>query len=196
MALQYNGCDWPQHPDGNREIRSMAIAALPIPPLPLMVCQEIEGENSFVSSQHKFCSSHDLIAHLMNVTCAVASASVNQKRMEDQSLVLQGMFDRVDAHVSAGIPSEEWCYDALCDCTRQYVGTYVQKKCLDLRFAPASEIGRDHAVFRKIIDFQQAHDILYGPLDLQGKSYKDMTYAKLVQLSVQRIVSANTCSLE
>jgi hypothetical protein len=33
-----------QHRDGLREIRSMIIAALPFPPMPIMVCRELAGE--------------------------------------------------------------------------------------------------------------------------------------------------------
>jgi hypothetical protein len=34
----------PQHKDGLREIRAIIIAALPCPPMPIMVCRELEGE--------------------------------------------------------------------------------------------------------------------------------------------------------
>ena len=33
-----------EHSDGLREIRAMVMAALPCPPMPIMVCKELEGE--------------------------------------------------------------------------------------------------------------------------------------------------------
>jgi hypothetical protein len=38
-----------QHRDGLREIRSMIIAALPFPPMPIMVCRELAGECRWVA---------------------------------------------------------------------------------------------------------------------------------------------------
>jgi hypothetical protein len=37
-----------EHRDGLREIRSMIIAALPFPPMPIMVCRELGGECRWV----------------------------------------------------------------------------------------------------------------------------------------------------
>lgn len=41
-------CHQQQHRDGNREIRAMIIAALPFPPMPIMVCRELAGECRWV----------------------------------------------------------------------------------------------------------------------------------------------------
>jgi hypothetical protein len=46
-----------QHRDGMREIRAMVIAALPCPPMPIMVCRELAGECRWVQrsrSRHLF----------------------------------------------------------------------------------------------------------------------------------------------
>ena len=45
------------HRDGMREIRAMVIAALPCPPMPIMVCRELAGECRWVQrsrSRHLF----------------------------------------------------------------------------------------------------------------------------------------------
>ena len=39
-----------EHSDGLREIRAMVMAALPCPPMPIMVCKELEGECRLVVS--------------------------------------------------------------------------------------------------------------------------------------------------
>jgi hypothetical protein len=41
-------CKSPAHADGLREIRAMIIAALPCPPMPIMVCRELAGECRWV----------------------------------------------------------------------------------------------------------------------------------------------------
>lgn len=209
MDLQYNNKPWSdssaaanKHPDGNREIRSMAITSLPLPPLPLMVCKELDDEHSYVEAEHKLASSHDLIAHLMNVACAVASSSVNNKRMEKQAAVVQSLFARVDSwqdeHDSESVPDEDWCYELVAEFTRQYVGSYLfqsdsnAQRGLDLRFAPADQISKEHVVYRKALEFQKAQDILYGAASTQSLDLCDMSFAQLVQHSIRRMLDART----
>lgn len=188
------------HPDGNREIRSMTMVALPLPPLPLMVSQELEGEHSFVDPDHKMASSHDLIAHLMNVACAVASSSVNHSRMKKQTEVVDALFERVDAwqdeHDPEGslsmVPDEAWCSNLIMEFTRLYTACYLSTSCPDLRFAQPSEIDRTHVVHKKALEFQLAQDVLYGPTIHSSKKLHEMTFSELLQHSIRRMLEART----
>lgn len=176
--------------DGNREIRSMVMVSFPIPPLPLIVCKEMEDELSFVHSDHTVASSHDLVAHLMNVTCVVASSSANAQRMKRQEEIMNCFFDNVDSHKEEVNHSEEWCYKAAAEFTRLYAASYMQKLVpVDMRFVAASDIDRNHKVFHRMIEFQKAQDILYGPID-SGEKLEEMTFGQLVQHSFRRILAA------
>ena len=176
--------------DGNREIRSMVMVSFPIPPLPLIVCKEMEDELSFVHADHAVTSSHDLVAHLINVTCVVASSAVNAQRMKRQKEIMDSFFDKIDSHREEVNHSEEWCYKAATEFTRIYTASYMQKSTdVDMRFVPASEIDRNHKVFRKMIEFQKAQDILYGAFS-SGVNLEQMTFGQLVQHSFKRILAA------
>lgn len=71
------------HPDGNREIRAICMAALPCPPLPIMASLEEEG-GSNTSCGEAVGNSHDFISHLMNVRAAADQQDVNEARMGAQ----------------------------------------------------------------------------------------------------------------
>lgn len=68
--------------DGNREIRSMILAALPCPPLPIMVTSM--GNDGDTASESSSGNSHDLISHLMNVRAACDQELVNSSRLDAQ----------------------------------------------------------------------------------------------------------------
>jgi hypothetical protein len=188
------------HPDGNREIRSMTMAAMPLPPIPIMVCKELEGESSFVAPDHKVASSHDLVAHFINVACAVASSAVNSKRMSLQSDIERQLFARVDEwqdnHDPSGtyckVPSAEWCYDVVSEFSRIYISSYLNGKsaAVDIRFAPSSEIDKSHVVHRMALEFQRAQDVLYGKSRWAHVPLQEMSFAELVQHSVRRMLES------
>lgn len=174
----------------------MVMVALPLPPLPLIVCKELEDEHSFVSSDLKAVSSHDLIAHMLNIACTVASSSINRARMERQACTQEQLFARVDAWQDASsgdVPDEEWCYNTAMEFTRMYIASYLPcpRKEADLRFLPAAEIDRSHRVHQKALEFQQAQDILYGACSTNcTRPLQDMTFAQLVQHSFRRMLEA------
>lgn len=192
------------HPDAMREVRAMTVAALPVPPMPIMVSRELAGEN-FVSSST--CSSHDLIAHLMNVACTCATERQNAERALIQARLQAELFDAVDSWREREpdpllvLPPIAWTYRVLGDFTRKYVQSYMPdaQREQDLRFVPAHEIDRTHAVHRRAVEFQKAQDLLYGKCamltvgkkgDRYARSYDHMSYAELVQMSVARILDA------
>lgn len=112
------------HGDSTREIRAMALATLPCPPLPILTTKECEDESSTSessSSSYHLGNSHDLIGHFMNIRCAVAQVlllffysfysyprttlnlrmqktqeGVDKKREQSQILANQRLMDRFD----------------------------------------------------------------------------------------------------
>lgn len=196
------------HSDSMREIRAMVVAALPFPPLPVMASRELEGEAS--CTEQACCSSHDLIAHLMNIACTVATEEQNRRRAEVQAKIHADLFSAIDAWQSQPqdkegdplfLPPAEWSYRLMCDFSRRYIQSYMPdpEKTQDVRFLPLRDIDRAHMVHRKALEFQKAQDVLYGKCKMltvgrRGKqyvrSYENVSYAELVQMSVARVLDS------
>ena len=141
----------------------MAMVALPIPPLPMLACRELEEEHSFVSSDHTVASSHDMIAHLMNVACAVTSTEINSERQAKQTRIGDELFASVDEWQSqnpaAEVPPVDWCYEQATKFTRGYIASYLPHKKeeeVDARFLPAHDIDPSHRIHRMALEFQRA----------------------------------------
>jgi hypothetical protein len=190
--------------DAMREVRSMIVAALPVPPMPIMVSRELADENFAASST---CSSHDLIAHMMNIACTCATEKQNADRALLQTQLQADLFEAVDSWRASEpdpllvLPPIAWTYRVLGEFTRRYVQSYLPDpaKDQDVRFVPVHEVDRTHAVHRRAVEFQKAQDLLYGKcrmltVDKKGeryaRSYDHMSYAELVQMSVARILDS------
>jgi hypothetical protein len=152
------------------------------------------------------CSSHDLIAHLMNVACTVATEKQNATRAELQTSIQALMFARIDewhdnnnnnTGEDAGIvlPPVEWTYELMANFTRSYICSYMPDptKEQDIRFVPVVDIDRTHPVHASALDFQKAQDTLYGRCSMDCiRDYDRMSYAELVQLSVARVMDCSS----
>lgn len=193
------------HPDAMREVRAMIVAALPLPPLPIMVSRELAGEEGAFAAS--CCSSHDLLAHLMNIACTCATEKQNSERAALQIRLQADLFDAVDSWREAEpdpllvLPPIGWTYKTLCDFTRKYVQSYLPDPARDqdLRFLPLHEVDREHPVHARAIEFHKAQDLLYGKCRLltvarrgerYARSYDTLSYAELVQMSVARILDS------
>ena len=150
------------------------------------------------------CSSHDLIAHLMNIACTVSSEKQNMARAASQTCIHASLFAKIDAWNEENrfstaplcLPPVEWTYNVMSEFTREYIRSYMPdpSKEQDLRFLPFLEIDRTHPVHFKALDFQKGQDVLYGTCRMPGlRGYSVMSYAELVQLSVVRILESSEC---
>jgi hypothetical protein len=189
------------HKDALREIRAMAIAALPCPPMPIMACRESDGECSCVEQELQSCSSHDLLAHLMNLASTTATEKRNAQRSALQTEVQAALFKAVDAWQKLNdphclhrrLPPVDWTYETMGKFTRNYIRTYMPdpSKEQDVRFLPYLQVDRTHPVHRKALEFQKAQDVLYGKCRMPHRDLERMSYAELLQHSVQRIMEAS-----
>ena len=155
------------------------------------------------------CSSHDLIAHLMNIACTVGTDHQNRARAVRQTNLQAEMFSAIDAWHEENngkvgdahdttmmkLPPVEWTYEVMGRFSRLYIQSYMPdpSKEQDVRFVPFLEIDRTHAVHTKALEFQKAQDTLYGKCRLEciRRNYDTMSYAELVQLSVARIIESS-----
>lgn len=176
------------HPDGNREIRAMIMASLPIPPMPMLANKQLADESSFVDSSCTTINSHDLIAHLMNV-CS-CHCKDNDARMHKQLALQEEMFSKMDSQLD--LSSTDDAYNALGEFTRRYIQTYMPEpeKPQDVRFIHWRDVDKNHAVYRKALEFQMAQDLLYGACDgrVIANLKNDLSYGDLVLHSARRIV--------
>lgn len=190
----------------------MILAALPVPPMPIMASRELADERSFVDEEIKAISSHDLLAHLMNLCCTVVSSSRNDQRKELQERLQQeDLFSKLDEWQEQNdpggkkqlLPPVDVSYRMLGDFTRKYVQSYMPdpSRTQDVRFIPWQDVDRTHTVYRKALEFQRAQDVLYGPCYFAGGGAMADTgplynYADLVQHSVRRILASSSSSLD
>ena len=146
------------------------------------------------------CSSHDLIAHLMNIACTLATDNQNTARAEMQTQLQAALFAEVDSWAAGAtgtdnLPRVDWSYQTMAAFTRKYIQSYMPDpaKQQDIRFLPVTEIDRTHPVHRKALEFQKAQDVLYGKCSsalVKSRPYESMSYAELVQVSVLRILES------
>ena len=153
----------------------------------------------YVESDLQCCSSHDLLAHLMNIACTVATEGQNRSRAAIQTEIQASLFSSIDAWhegnagTAAVLPPVEWSYQLMADFTRKYIRSYMPdpSKEQDIRFVPFMDVDRGHVVHASAIDFQKAQDTLYGRCKMDCiRGYDSMSYAELVQLSVARILES------
>jgi hypothetical protein len=167
--------------------------------------------NRYVEADLQCCSSHDLIAHLMNIACTVGTDRQNRARAVRQTNLQAQLFSAIDdwheenngkvgntadgAAPALKLPPVEWTYEVMGRFTRLYIQSYMPdpSKDQDVRFVPFLEIDRTHAVHTKALEFQKAQDTIYGKCRLEcvRRSYDTMSYAELVQLSVARIMESS-----
>ena len=189
------------HPDAMREIRCMSLAALPCPPMLVMVCRELAGECGFVEQETQCCSSHDLIAHLMSLACALGTEKQSSCSAMLQKELHASLFRQVDEWqeqhdphcLKCKLPPMDWTYQVLGEFTRNYIRSYMPdpSKQQDVWFLPYEDIDLTHFVHAKALEFQKARSILYGACRMPHRDLDRMSYAELLQLSVQRIMESH-----
>ncbi len=89
--------------------------------MPIMVCRELDGECSCVEQDLQSCSSHDLLAHVMNLASTTATKKRNAQCSALQTEVQAAMFEAVDAWQKLNDPHclhrrlhpVDWTYEAM-----------------------------------------------------------------------------------
>jgi hypothetical protein len=108
--------------DANRELRSMMLSLLHLPPMPAIVT-EMEREDNTVLSTDKEESSHTIFAALIEWMAVIDNARVNSKRMAEQ-VGLQVMFHESLAKLDLDCNGEA-LYNFYCHHTRQWANAYT-----------------------------------------------------------------------
>jgi len=108
--------------DANRELRSMMLSLLHLPPLPAVVSAMDREDCTILSTDHSE-SSHTVIASLLEWTAVLDNEQFNKERMLAQS-ALKNSFHEQLAKVDLAGPIEA-IYNFYCHHTRLWLNCYT-----------------------------------------------------------------------
>jgi len=108
--------------DTNRELRSMLLSLLHLPPLPAVV-MAVEREDNTILSTDESEPSHSIIASLIEWMAVMDDKRVNQERMAAQVL-LQAQFQEELGRMGADV-ADEALYNFYCHHTRLWANAYT-----------------------------------------------------------------------
>lgn len=139
----------------------MIVAALPSPPLPIIVSQQMADELTFVQPDTVHASSHDLIAFLL-----VDAMERKNKDADERRFVMQkAAHDRFIADIAEDKLKP---YEIFCNYTRRYISTFVHCvgiKVPDIRFADEDDVCNGDHVHFAICHYLSGQDLLCGETD-------------------------------
>jgi hypothetical protein len=139
----------PREYDSTQEIRAMILAALPYPPLPILLPKlDASGEDVLQTS-------HDLISMLLRESCAKRTVSENQARMQRQQAALAGFMRDLGGEACAS-PVE--LYRIYCAYTMHHIATYLPPGAPPpaLRFLPLDHPCKGDKTHRAMCDYMAA----------------------------------------
>lgn len=144
----------------------MVLSAQPVPPMPVIVGEEVPDEITCMSGEHKVANSHDLWSMLMITAMERKNDEENVRRAEKQKEFVVRLFDdiralRADTEMSSN-DREGRVYELFSRFTRQNVSALSSSD--DLRFAPLHSIAREDRIHIAACHHAAAQDILFGGL--------------------------------
>jgi hypothetical protein len=172
--------------DDDRELRSIALAAFPCPPLPLLGSRVNDG-----FSQTDF-SSHDLIAQFLQICMKVCTDAQHDARRNAQ---LHALDQYVNNIVSCVDPKTMGCeihavYAAMCNYTRVHIITYLPwMPDADIRFLPISQVCKGDVVHKGAVEHLLAQQLLYNYAEkATTEDLQMLEYPSLLKVSFLRAV--------
>lgn len=141
--------------DSTQEIRAMILAALPLPPLPVIV-QQLDEDNRVVGE--KIQTSHDVLSNLMLHACARNSPKENAERKRRQLDVLKSLLEQLCKLEK----NPKTLYDVYCHHTSLHMATYIPADgCMPpMTYAPLSSVCKGDYAHRKMCDYMAGQAIL------------------------------------
>lgn len=155
------------HRDGAREVRSMVLACLPVPPMPMIVSKEVRDKEGGQSIEACATSSHDVIAHLLNLAASKRDEKLNKERAARQVQVHDRLLHEIDTMDEFGLHAlDERAWTSFARFTTMYIACFssAESPMPDCRFLQPSDVPRGHPVALQAADHARAHDALFGPV--------------------------------
>ncbi len=143
---------------------AMYMAALPCPPMPLLLSEE--------NNQKKYCNSHDLIASLLLSAMELGNTNLNNERKGKQTeltekLLMQMKQTNLDV---------EKAYAYFSEFTAGYICAFANID-VGVTFLPLSDVQKDDNVHKACCCWNRAQMIILNEeknVSLDDKSYKDL----------------------
>eukprot|EP00961_Rhodomonas_salina_P293156 3933519-Rhodomonas_salina.3 len=184
------------------ELVAMAMSSLPVPPMPIIVGQEVPDEITCVSGETHFANSHDLLAMLL------ATAMQREEKQElamhkvEQEKATDELFARMKEIESQSKGNEkqasrkaEDVFDAFSCFMRRTIQALSSSR--DVRFAQVSDVKREDRLHIAACHHAAAQDIIFGCLktDIEGvkhtaEDFSGHEYEALLMRQYYRIVEA------
>jgi hypothetical protein len=130
---------------------SMYMAALPCPPLPLIVKQEISEDED----RECYKDSHDLIATLLLGAMGLGNQALNQQRQAKQI----EMTDKLLCSIKAADGDVGIAYTAFCEFTAGYICAFMNID-VAVTFMPLDRVDRNDCVHRATCGWHKAQEVI------------------------------------
>lgn len=141
---------------------AMYMAALPCPPLPLIVKQAISEDED----KECYKNSHDLIATLLLGAMSQGNCTLNEKRKEKQLQLTNTLLQKLQAVASAkesGSSSSSSCLDQAYTACSEFTAGYVcafMNLDVAVSFMPLDHVQRGDVVHKACCSWHKAQEII------------------------------------
>lgn len=167
------------------EIRSMILASLPFPPLPVEVSAVEEG--GMVLGEERVTTSHALLAQCLQIAAAKGDSCANKERHTKQIDIFRRFLHAMA--VEGFEMSAEELYGLYCDYTRQQLESYFSDgHRVEILFKPMSYVAKRDSVHQAVCEYMAAQSILFeDPIPTDVKFYQTKSFACMLEMARDRI---------
>lgn len=160
----------------------MILAALPYPPLPILLSRLEESHEDVLQT------SHDLLSMLLRESCAKRTASENQARQRQQQVVLAHFMRELCTEAAA---SPQALYDLYCKYTMRHIAAYLPPGAPQpsIRFLPLGHPCKGDRTHKAMCDYMAAQArILQLPDGTCAENWLRYEYFDMLQFARNRLV--------
>jgi len=172
--------------DHTQEMRAMILAALPLPPLPV-VMERLDEDNRVGDQTVQ--TSHDVFSNLLLHACARNSESENTQRRVAQTRILRSLVDHL---ANRGQPQSGLeLYGTYCHHTLLHAATYLPDQVgpPPMRFAPLASVVKGDPTHRRMCDYMAAQAvILQEPNGHSAQDWLCREYADMLTMARDRLL--------
>lgn len=168
---------------------AMYMAALPCPPMPLMVTVEQDEDSD---KRQTYCNSHDFIASLLLTAMAHGNEKLNEERKTKQIEMTDKLLKQMKE-----LPKDnmvEKAYTHFSEFTAGYICAFANID-VGVTFLPLADVAMQDNVHRACCSWNRAQSIILKetvPADNSITTTNNKSYRELLQLHCDRFQSSGT----
>lgn len=170
------------------ELRAMILAALPYPPIPV-VLRTIDEDNRL--EDYVVQTTHDILSHLLEDACVRHTVSQNKSRQKLQQSVLRQFLEEL---VKDGLQSVPDLYKTFCKFSNMHIGTYLcsvssSRPLPEVRFEPLHSVCKGDPVHVSMCQYMAGQArLLELSAGLCAQDWMCREYADMLVIARDRIV--------